>query len=259
VTIPAQAQLLAIITRELTRLPWRFTGKANAEGKPVFYKPPSDRRDRAEIIEKAMVTNSAYTRNKLVCPFLDKEQRYVGFNGNFRRHHGRGYVPREWLERMGYENTWPNFGGILADLAVLAEKFDLVVMGRHHASSRWYSLQEMQELLETGYGHMQLRATMLRIYAPEDFLSLWRYRFAQWLGFSWIPGAECPFPTEPPQPGLITNSAELRAWMKEHGVTQVELAKRAKVRRQTISENLHGRPSRAKFWEKISKAVQSWA
>ena len=91
-----------------------------------------------------LVANSAYTHTKLVCPLLDKNQGDVGFTGNYRRHHGRGYVLREWLRRLGYE--MPKLGdtpGVLADMAVLAEKFDLVVVGRHLASSRWYTLPEI--------------------------------------------------------------------------------------------------------------------
>jgi hypothetical protein len=256
---PAQAKCLAGITRELTRLAKRPTGKGNAEGKPVYYKPPSDRPDRAEIIEKGLVANSAYTRDKLVCPCLEKDQRYVGFNGNYRRHHGRGYRPGRWLLFTGHENPqWDNMPGMLRDMAVLAEKFDLVIVGRQHVSRRWYTLQEMQNLVDTAYGRNQLDNLMVRIYAPEDFLTLWRYRFAQWLGFSWIPGAQCPFPIHRVEAGRITNAEQLRAWMKEHGVTQAELAKRAHMRRQTISENLRRSTSRPKFWEMTNAAIRSW-
>ena len=45
---PQQAKFLAIITREVTRLPKRPTGKGNAEGKATDFKPHSDRPDRAE-------------------------------------------------------------------------------------------------------------------------------------------------------------------------------------------------------------------
>jgi hypothetical protein len=256
---PGQAKLLSAITRELTRLAKRPTGKGNAEGNPVYYKPPSDRSDRAEIIEQALVANSAYSDSKLVCPFLDKDQRYVGFNGNFRRHHGRGYRPGAWMHCAGYEEPdHDDARSMFADLAVLAEKFDLVVGGRHHASSRWHTLSEMQGMLDTKFGYERLNEVIVRIYAPEDFLTLWRYRFARWLGFSWIPGAACPFPTQQTQPGHIANCDELRAWMKEHGVTQAQLAERAKVRRQTISENLHRTTSTGRFWEKINKAIRHW-
>jgi hypothetical protein len=255
---PRQAKRLAVITHELTRLPKRFAGKGNAEGKPVFFKPPSERADRAEIIEQALVANSAYTHDKLVCPALDKDQRYVAFAGNYRQHHGRGYQLRRWLELAGYESSWPAVEEMLADLAILAEKFDLVVVGRHHASSRWYTLQEMQGSLETGAGKLRLREKMVRIYAPEDFLTLWRYRFSKWLGFGWIPGADCPFPTAQARHGHIASSDELRAWMKEQRVTQAQLAERAKIRRQTISENLRRPTSTAGFWKKINKATHNW-
>jgi hypothetical protein len=114
-------------------------------------------------------------------------------------------------------------------------------------------------MLDTAHGCSRFREVMVRIYAPEDFLTLWRYRFAKWLGFSWIPGAECPFPMERTQSGRIANGEELQAWMKQNGVTQAQLAKRARMRRQTISENLRRMTSRAKFWDKINKAIQSWA
>ena len=256
---PGQAKLLAAFTRELTRLAKRPTGKGNAEGNPVYYKPPSDRPDRAEIIEKALVANSAYTHNKLVCPLLDKDQRYVGFNGNFRKHHGRGYRLVTWLDRAGYKaRSRDDAQNIISDMAVLAEKFDLVVVGRHHASEKWYTLAEMQEMPHTGYGEKRLNEIMLRCYAPEDFLTLWRYRFAEWLGFSWIPGAACPVPTERTGHGGITSGEDLRVWLEEHGVTQSQLAERAKMRRQTISENLHRASSPAGFWKKINKAIRSW-
>lgn len=256
---PRQAKLLAIITRELTRLTKRYSGKGNVEGKAVFYKPPSDRADRGEVIEQALVANSAYTHSKLVCPMLDKDQRYVAFAGNYRQHHGRGYRPRRWLELAGYESSWPAAEDMLADMDVLAEKFDLIVVGRHHASARWYTLQEMQELLESGAGKVQLRDVMVRIYAPEDFLTLWRYRLAKWLGFSWIPGADSPFPTVRKRPGRITSGDELRAWMKDHKATQAQFAQRAGMRRQTIIENLRRPTSTASFWKKINKAIRNWA
>ena len=57
---PRQAMLLTNIVRETTRLKDRPTGKPDAKGKLVYYKPHSDRPDRAEIFVNGLVYNSAY-------------------------------------------------------------------------------------------------------------------------------------------------------------------------------------------------------
>lgn len=69
---PPQVKLLVAITREITRIAKQPTGKFNALGHMIYFKPVSDRPDRAEIIKAGKVANSAYTSDKLVCPFLDK-------------------------------------------------------------------------------------------------------------------------------------------------------------------------------------------
>lgn len=137
---------------------------------------------------------------------------------------------------------------------MLAEKFDLVIVGRHHASRRWHTLDDISEMTETASGAERLTKLMLRIYGPEDFLTLWRYRFAKWLGFRWIPGAPCPFADEQ-VPGYIASGDELRAWMRGNGVKQAQLAKLAGVSRETISRSLNRRVSRPSFWAKINDAI----
>ena len=147
-----QTKLLMAITRELTRLGRKPTQKFNAKGQMIYYKPESDRADRAEVIRGSRVQNSAYNTDKLVCPLLDKGQQYVAFCGNYRWHRGRGYTFAAWLERAGYASDFDDAARFMADLALLAEKFDFVAVGRHHDSRRWYPLEQMQEMIETESG-----------------------------------------------------------------------------------------------------------
>jgi hypothetical protein len=253
---PDQVRLLMAITRELTRVP-KHTGKPNEKGWIYNPKSPSDRPDRAQIFKGSLVHNSAYTADKIVCAQLDKKKNYVGFCGNFREHHGRGYRPGTWLKRAGYEglkNPKSNFVRLLSDIDVLSQKFDLIVVGRHHGRGRWYDLAQIREMCQPHVFWQQVDKLMLRIYAPEDFLTLWRYRFAEWLGFSWIPGAECPY-LEEQIPGQISSGDELMAWMKRHRVTQDRLAEAAGLSRRTISRGLKREKNSTNFWNKINTAI----
>ena len=138
---------------------------------------------------------------------------------------------------------------------MLAEKFDIIVVGRDHRSDKWYTLPELTELLATSAGRAILERLLIRIYGPEDFLTLWRYRFAKWLGFSWIPGPACPFPLEAHKD--IRNGHELLAWMKEHGVTQAQLAEKIGVSERTLRRNLNGKTTnRQGFWDLVNRTTQ---
>ena len=250
---PRQVKLLMAVTRELTRIAKQPKGKMNAKSRVTR---ESDRADRAAVFKRAMVHNSAYTADKIVCPHLDKSQRYVGFCGNHRVHRGRGYRLHTWLTRSGHKRiTFETAESLLTDFAVLAEKFDLIVVGRHHRLRRWYTLAQMHDMVETASGRKRLDELLLRVYGPEDFLTLWRYHFAQWLGFSWIPGTPCPC-VEEQIPGHISSGDELRAWMKRYGVTQGRLAKKAGLARRTIIRGLNRDTNSSEFWEKINVAIR---
>ncbi len=257
---PRQIKLLMTITRELTRVSERPNGEKDAKGRKVFAKVPSDRPDRAQVIRGNKVHNSGYTARMIVCPILDKDKSYVGFCGNLRRHRGRGYKIGDWAVRAGYAVSIADVKALMADLAVLATTFELTVVGRHHKSRSWYTLDQLRDFLDSGWGVRRINETLMRIYGPEDFLTLWRYRFAERLGFRWIPGGEgCPFKIEDEILGPVNNSHELLAWLKENHVTREEFCHRAKIARKTLYRRLRrSATSRRVFWEKVNRAIQEW-
>jgi hypothetical protein len=255
---PRQVKLLSAITRELTRVPWHPTGRRKPNGKLIWARGTSDRPDRAQILHGNQVHDSADQGDMIACPLLDKQQEYVAFCGNLRRRHGKGYRLRAWAERAGYD---PKTEGhlLLEDFAVLAEFLDLVVVGRHHHTRKWLSLENMKDNFGTRWGRGVVFNSMIRVYAPSDFLTLWRYRFAQRMGFSWIfGGADIPFPFETRVLGHVNNPAELDAWIKAHGFTYHKFAEKAKMSRSTLYRGIHRRSTNTtKFWENVNRAIES--
>jgi hypothetical protein len=110
---------------------------------------------------------------------------------------GRTY--RGWLHRVGYrlgpltpeKEMRQTIRGFMSDLARLAADLELVVAGYHPQSSRakWKEIDELLLCASSGAGLDWLRECVLRIYAPSNWLLLWRNFFSKKLGFDWIPAS----------------------------------------------------------------------
>lgn len=265
----SQVRLMMGITHELTRIGPEMTFDQTTR-KPSLRRAHSIRADRAELIARRKVAPSGDGSHKIVCRLLDDEKQYVVFGGNLRRHHGKGYpiLPNKgrcWLDHAGYEkeeytkNPWAAVKSFLDDIAGLAEMFDLVVAARHHGKREWKSLAELRECLKTGYGKDWLRECTLRIFAPADYLVRWRYMLARRLGFRWIPGGEeCPIPAldKLDDGQLITNGAQLRAWLDRRGWTTSRFAIALDLSRETVSRHLSNRRNSPKFWKSVNTLIQ---
>jgi hypothetical protein len=196
------------------------------------------------------------------CDLLDRNQSYVGFNGNLRNDRGRGYAilgqtARGWLYRAGYDFTrettwrakWQLVRQFLHDLKALAEPFHLTVAGLSRDGNEWKSLDEMLGLVRGETGWPWLNACRLRVYAPANYLALWRRWFASRLGFSDIPGGEteCVYDDliagggrSEPAP-RIDSPAKIRALLNERRMTQKDLAIAIGWKPARLSHILRGR------------------
>ena len=255
---PQQVKLHMAITRELTRLarnprPCATNGAGGSMSRSMLTARTAPRSSTAtRCMTAATPARKSPARNSI--PISSTSV----FCGNYRRHRGHGYKLATWMDRAGYGD--PNPAGIksfLADLAVLADKFDLTVVGRHHSLRQWYDLSRLSELVDTRAGlHRLTQLVMIRIYAPSDFLTLWRYRFSKWLGFSWILGGEeIPYRVEPPTFGQVNNAMELMTWLREHGVTRKALADVAGLHPKTLTRHLRHGFGTQKFWQKVNAAL----
>lgn len=265
-----QQRLMLGVTRELTRVGVVAQYSSEKQAKPKFVKAYSSRKDRAEVIVGRKVAPSGDGSRKVVCPLLDEGQRYVVFGGNLRKHRGRGYRIFNdktycWLWHAGHPSEtfkatpWPCVRNFLDDLVVLAERFDLVVVGRHHKRNEWKSLAEMRACLKSGSGQDWLTECTLRIFAPEDYLVRWRYTIAKRLGFRWIRGGEdCPYnvPGTLAEEKTISDGTQLRAWLDQQGWSIQQLADRVKCDRKTVSRHLHDKRKSPAFWQRVSKVVR---
>ena len=266
----SQVRLMMGITRELTRVGHEPTGRFTKRGKPEFKRSGSPRKDMAEVIRGGKVVNWRQADRKVVCGLLEPDQEYVAFAGNLKSHRGRGYrihsdKHADWLAHAGYRpetvrsGLWSCVESLFDDLAVLADKFDLVPAGRHHANDEWRSLAEMRACLGSAHGREWLSGCTLRVFGPADYLVRWRYYFAKWLGFRWIPGGqECPFEraVPPNRGGQVCDGPSLRVWLAGRGWTMRQLADRLGLSRETVSRHVSGRRNSPEFWKCVRKVVR---
>ena len=240
---PAQANLWQALTRELTRVGRRPTGETK-QGKNTFARVQSDRPDMAQVYTKGMVPSNSYTKPFIRCTLLDPEQGWCGFNGNAGRQRGHGYSLETWLGKVQLKSDMGGARTLLSNVA----KLDVVCVGRH--VKRWYSLADMQDLLKSNRGWRILQKLTLRIYAPEDFRALWRYRIAEALGFSTIPGADGP------SASLPSTSQLIRDWIQANGVSQRSLAARLGVRNATLVSALKKSSVSPQIWQKFEELTR---
>jgi hypothetical protein len=249
-----QRKILIALTRETTRA------------------KQSCRADRARVVVGGEPDDKA-TRFA-VCPFLERGERYVSFNGNggYMRSHlrGRGYqllgkTGKGWLGRAGFEvpedeeGKWRAVRRFLTHLLKLSGPFGLIVGGWHPEKRRWRSLGEMIELTKTPAGRSWLARCRVRIYTKEDYLLRWRRYFAERLGFTVIPGdGDEGGTTGEAQTGKVTveSAEDLDLWMRRVGLTDQQLADMVKKSRSYVSRQRSGRaPSSKKFQAQVTAEV----
>lgn len=148
------------------------------------------------------------------------------------------------------------------DFASLSKPFQLTVVGLSRDGGEWKSLGEMRSMLRAKQGRKWLSTCCLRVYAPENFLALWRRWFASKLGFSYIPGGEWTVPPDEDAEGgvklaAISSPAALREWLKDHRMTQKALAAKIGWTPASVSHVLTGR--RRKRLPQLLEAVQELA
>lgn len=254
-------QAAGLCRREM-RLVQGFVRERTRRNRGSSYYPG---RDRLEYVDGGIVP-SVRGSERVQCPLLTPEGRYVVFGGNRKGRRARGYpiVGRErtgWLRRAGYPTDgdlpigrlWEYAGLLLDDLRSLSEPFHLTaaLLGRDR---QWRSLDEAIQMLRRPEGRRWLERACLRIYAPDNHLAIWRRWLAGRLGFGYIPGGEWTLPPNAPperheeseagssrlSPRLHTPEA-VRAWLKQHGMNQAELAKRIGWSPGRVNHQLTGR------------------
>ena len=234
---PLQHNLVAALTRELTRDPRR-------NGRP----------DQA-----AVVTGGAAGG----CPLLAAGDRYVGFNGNGaggRAHlRGHGYKPAAWAKKAAYPAATP-VADLIADLAVVAGVLGLVVAGYAPASGRWLDVDELRAAARTAAGVKRLAGCLVRVYTADDYLTRWRAAFAAALGFARIPARADELPGAGAMAvagslAAVTTGPELAAWMRHAGLTDAALAGRLGVSRAYVARCRAGTgPLGQKFRARLAAA-----
>ena len=232
---PLQHNLVAALTRELTRDPRR-------NGRP----------DQAAVV--AGGTAGA-------CPLLAAGRSYVGFNGNgagSRVHlRGHGYKPAAWAKKAAYPAA-TSAADLIADLAVVAGVLGLVVAGYAPASGKWLDAAELRAAAGTAAGVKRLAGCLLRVYTAADYLVRWRAVFAAALGFARIPATADELPgagavAVAGSPAAVTTGRELAAWMRRVGLTDAALATRLGVSRAYVARCRAGTgPLGQKFRARLS-------
>jgi hypothetical protein len=253
---PSQQRLLVGIVRELTR----------AE---------DSTRGEAEIIYGNRVVGASRHAHIVVCPLLNADSSYVTFGGNGRLR-GRGYmiVGRTFRGRLfhaGYrDSNSPRERRVmatefLADLARLAADLDLTVVGYFpgHRFHKWRDLDELRGCLRSSGGREWLCGCSLRIYAPSDWLTRWRYFFSQRLGFRWIPRSQDdpgPRIEEPDvDPMRIRTASQVRHLLRQLRFSQDDLAFAVgeilgrSFSRQSVNRALTGRTHPEEFYEAVEE------
>ena len=150
-----------------------------------------------------------------------------GSNGNGWRQ-GQGYRLRTdggWLAKAGYPHT--ALAEFLGDLAALAARLGITVVGFEPREYRFLSLEAMQGLAGVPAGRHVLDASMVRIYTSADYVDRWN----QFFGWK-LPA---------PGPNKTDRVANLHVAIKKAGVSQRDLATRMKMDPSSFSKMLRGK------------------
>ncbi len=158
---PVQHGLLQALVRETTR-----AGKADPGASAVLVGNVLPRVGR---------------QHPRASPLLDALGRHVGFNGNGKRK-GLGYrllTPGGWLAKAGYPPAAA--AAFLDDLAALAGPLRLTAVGLWAREDGFANLAELRALAGCPVGRRRLDTVHLRVYAPENYVSVWNEAFG-WAG-----------------------------------------------------------------------------
>lgn len=110
----------------------------------------------------------------IVCPLLNEEATYVGFNGNGKRK-GRGYLVATWMRKAGYADS--SSRQFVHDLRVLSDRLGIIVVGYQPISDSWLSLEQLDTVVAS---RPSLAAKLhLRIFSEEGHVARWN-RFFDW-------------------------------------------------------------------------------
>jgi hypothetical protein len=242
-----QRQHHQAITRELTR----------GRGHLRPHRP-----DKAEVIIAGQTPpGGSSTRN--ACPYLQKGQRYVGFNGNGKgrrqRLHACGYKLFAWMRKAAYQlansakERWRQVRLFLRNFTKPASLLGFTVAAWHPRDCTWLPLADLMPLTKTSAGRTWLRHCLIRVYTGEDYLIRWRQFFASRLGFSVIPAYDRDqaiakqAPTDSPQAFL--------AYLNRQGVSASILAEQLGVSRTLVSLHLSGKRRWTPSW---TKRIGDW-
>jgi hypothetical protein len=171
-----------------------------------------------------------------VCRLLLVTGSFVGFNGNGKKHWGRGYHPDTWLRRCGFAVPQDGNGfrrrvrAFLGELSGLNALLGIIPVGMVEGVQ--LDLEELRVLAGSRRPHDQrrLRKLCLRFYAPEDYLARWRRLAA---GTAAAPASDGPS-------AVAEGQADLRADLRKAGMTQQDLATHLNCDRSFVSRMLSG-------------------
>ena len=219
------------------------------------------RDDRAEIVRSGQVNGFRKTA-MIKCPYLDPTQNYIAFCGNGIRK-GMGYrvVGQRgtgWLLKCGYDVSRDHsrlrkaVRQFLAEIEGLSSKFHLIVCGTNPKSQNWFSLSMLQAIVRQRAGWNEVEQVQVRIYAPEDYLDIWREYFETNGNLSADhSGSNSNYESEDSVAEL-----PLKLRLKVSGISQVELSEALEVSRSFITQVLNGKRS----WpEELKRKAESIA
>jgi hypothetical protein len=149
-------------------------------------------------------------RRTLRCSLLDAQADHVGFNGNGYRK-GLGYrltTPGGWLAKAGYPLT--DAQAFLQDLASLADRLGLIVVGLQSSTGTCFALDQVQDLALTTVGRRTLDKMNVRIYTAADYINRWNTVFG-WQGPSGAASPPVPDPVQALLPQMRRRNISYRA------------------------------------------------
>lgn len=156
-----------------------------------------------------------------------------------------------WLERAGYQETeaWL----LCSDLASLADRLGLLVAAIR-PSGEWLTIQELaqqwwNQLWKTPSGLQELEACCIRLYAPADWLNQWQAYFG------WPPPEIETFADRIGRTKALPG--ELRQWMTDQGLRQLDVAKRLDVSPAYVSRILSGQRCPKRLMQRIRGLISS--
>lgn len=174
---------------------------------------------------------------QIVCPLLNDELAYVGFNGNKTRK-GRGYLLPTWMRYAGYDESSSRV--FFRDLRALVEQLGLYVVGLHPRKEKWLNLDELESTCEC---RPSLARTLhIRLYSREDYVSRWNTYF------DWQTPSDAIDVTVP----TVTIALGL---LEQHSIRRCDAADGLGIDRSLFSKMLTGKRP---LHEELVSRLQDW-